>query len=559
MPWATSGHATWAGIPPTTAQFIICVPVFEPYWWLVGNAPPTLFCYDSSAERTGLVNVGNQTLAKTRWRLQNAKLPRPVSPRVQKWRLRNAKYYPQAKSQYLDDVALRRLATWDKPPLHGDEWMEKMMGSMSDIPWNYQVSELDALETRATSSDGFCSGSDDGDGDIHLEREGVGCRQKTPAIAQSVANDLEPRTMDCKPDSVDFDGDWRCAFICNGTLTWKEGEDVAITVINRTSFRMIYVGKVYEARLLNDGKLQWDDGDVWARSKNEASSCEVEFDGEWRCAFISNGTLTWAEGEDVAITVISRTSFRMTYVGKVYEAWLLDDDQLQWDDGDLWRRPGDVIDEIPHQTPNAAQAEAKAPESRSRGLQIRGLRNQSRKQDLVPKSKAASSQEHSMDNASVRRPSGPCRQPKDLARTVHHARAYLTEPGRKTPAEKVLSYAAIATSQASAGDCARPTRGRSIITSEPLSEKRYEGIVKWFRGTYGWVYSADAQQQYASRDVFLHINDCCDDFRPKQGDAVSFLLSQDREGNPKAVRARPPPVMIDAREWFKKPQRSAHQ
>merc|ERR1712113_1257347 len=100
------------------------------------------------------------------------------------------------------------------------------------------------------------------------------------------------------------------------------------------------------------------------------------------------------------------------------------------------------------------------------------------------------------------------------------------------------------------------TRGRSVVLSEPLNQRRCEGSVKWFRGTFGWVSSTDVQRQYAGRDVFLHINDCGDDFRPKQGDAVTFLLSEDDRGNPKAVHAHPP-IVTNAREWFEKRQRSA--
>merc|ERR1712032_746028 len=178
----------------------------------------------------------------------------------------------------------------------------------------------------------------------------------------------------------------------------------------------------------------------------------------------------------------------------------------------------------------------------------------------VPECQIAISQKHVTASASVCRPFDLCRQPKDAVSTLHHACAPRKEPRLKEPSENALSYAAVATSESSIaviGDCARETRGRSVVVSEPLSKSRYEGKIKWFRGTYGWVYSPGVQTQYPGVDVFLHINDCGDGLRPKQGDAVTFLLSEDEKGNPKAVRARPPPVMTDAREWFEKRQKSA--
>merc|ERR1712032_1772914 len=299
---------------------------------------------------------------------------------------------------------------------------------------------------------------------------------------------------------------------------------------------MTYVGKVYEAWLLDDGKLQWDDGDVW--TCGPVSCCDAKFDGDWGCASIRNGLLTWKEGEEVAITIIKPTSFRMTYVGKVHEAWLLDDGELQWDDGDVWVRRGEEVAEGLRQTLNTAQAEVKVLDSRASCRRSRVPCDQRRKQNTVPECQNASSQMPDTTSASVSRPS--------------------EEPRRKEPAENVLSYAAVAISQASIGDCARQMRGRSVIVSEPVSKTRYEGQIKWFRGTYGWVYSPDLQKQCDGADVFLHINDCGDGFRPRQGDAVTFLLSNDAKGNPKAVQARPP-VMIDAREWFEKRQRLARR
>jgi cold shock CspA family protein len=247
----------------------------------------------------------------------------------------------------------------------------------------------------------------------------------------------------------------------------------------------------------------------------------------------------------------------MTYAGKDYEAWLLEDGKLQWDDGDVWVRRGKEASESIDRTwkaVNTAEAEVTALDPGAK-QHLRFPCDQRHKQNTVPARQTASSQRHGVASASVWRPSDLRRhssQPKDgpvLARS-------------KGPVENVSSYAAVAASQAPTGDGTCQRRQGSVVVSEPRSKTRYEGNIKYFRGSYGWVYSPDVQKEFGGADVFLHVNDCGDGFRPRQGDAVTFQLSKDQKGNPKAVQALPPVakaalVMIDAHEWFEKRQRSS--
>lgn len=83
-----------------------------------------------------------------------------------------------------------------------------------------------------------------------------------------------------------------------------------------------------------------------------------------------------------------------------------------------------------------------------------------------------------------------------------------------------------------------------------VKEKRYEGIVKYFRGSFGWVVCELLASRYAGADVFIHKRDC--DAIPKQGDSVTFVLDIDYKGNPKgsAVKISKEPMRINARDWF---------
>jgi hypothetical protein len=77
---------------------------------------------------------------------------------------------------------------------------------------------------------------------------------------------------------AEFDGDWVPARITNGILSFHEDADEHIRIEARSSteFSMTYDRKTFTAKLCDDGKLYWSDGDVWARK------FEVDFD-DGRC------------------------------------------------------------------------------------------------------------------------------------------------------------------------------------------------------------------------------------------------------------------------------------
>lgn len=99
-------------------------------------------------------------------------------------------------------------------------------------------------------------------------------------------------------------------------------------------------------------------------------------------------------------------------------------------------------------------------------------------------------------------------------------------------------------------------RAQNTVGSNAQSAPVYQGVVKYFRGSFGWVTCA----KLANRDVFLHKKEC--DTAPKQWDDVQFELVFDDAGNPKATKAvvvraivekvKPEPAKIPACDWFAK-------
>merc|ERR1719167_1303288 len=81
--------------------------------------------------------------------------------------------------------------------------------------------------------------------------------------------------------------------------------------------------------------------------------------------------------------------------------------------------------------------------------------------------------------------------------------------------------------------------GRALGT---MQGERYEGVIKSFRGSFGWVSCKDVAEKHSGRDIFLHKNAL--NSIPAIGATVAFILAFDAKGNPKAQDA----VLLPGRE-----------
>jgi hypothetical protein len=95
-----------------------------------------------------------------------------------------------------------------------------------------------------------------------------------------------------------------------------------------------------------------------------------------------------------------------------------------------------------------------------------------------------------------------------------------------------------------------------VITLQPLNKREYRGIVKYFRGSFGWIVCEEIAADYPDCDVMVHKLDCA--FRPRQGQEVSFRLALNERGNPQAMQVRIYEALeINARDWFA--ERGSHR
>jgi len=360
-------------------------------------------------------------------------------------------------------AALNRTKTWDKAPLQGDKWLENLLCRADPRLWKNDSTPLDDCDCETTASSGFSS---------HSEHEGDVLQVITDDLVDELqqlgGSELQDATLldcqnggtDCGLREVEFSGVWNKACIHDGVLTWNEGEDVTITITSSKSFHMTYCGMTCCAEL-RDSKLWWDDGEVWQRSK-------AQFDGHWTKATIEKGILTWKEGEEVAIQTLSANTFQMWYLGVNCTAEMRDDGKLHWDDGDLWTRQETEVQ------------------------QMRGARPPWCRVGQIPRSV--------------------------VAKQLSSERFTYSSVVAKQPAHK-QAVAIIATAGV------RQVRGKSVLVSMPVDEKRYQGVVTWFRGSYGWLECPEVAARYPNRAIFVHFNDC--DLKPCQGDKLSFQLSLD--------------------------------
>lgn len=90
---------------------------------------------------------------------------------------------------------------------------------------------------------------------------------------------------------------------------------------------------------------------------------------------------------------------------------------------------------------------------------------------------------------------------------------------------------------------AASTDAGAALPETPLDSTLYDGWVTWSRGSMAWLCCEALASTYPLRsvgrgpgcNVFLHRNDCT--VMPKQYARVSFRLTLDASGNPKAIQA----------------------
>eukprot|EP00931_Biecheleriopsis_adriatica_P110347 TRINITY_DN8460_c0_g1_i1.p1 TRINITY_DN8460_c0_g1~~TRINITY_DN8460_c0_g1_i1.p1 ORF type:complete len:984 (-),score=268.14 TRINITY_DN8460_c0_g1_i1:31-2982(-) len=137
-----------------------------------------------------------------------------------------------------------------------------------------------------------------------------------------------------------IDGCWvgaSRAEIRNGKVLCETGVSSDIEVDVQGNATMIVDGERIYGNFRDDGKLYWEDGDVWTREQH----CRQQLDGCWvgaERAEIRSGKVMWETGISSDIEFGDQGNVSMILDGKQFYGKLGDDGKLYWEDGDIWTR-----------------------------------------------------------------------------------------------------------------------------------------------------------------------------------------------------------------------------
>jgi hypothetical protein len=208
-----------------------------------------------------------------RFRLRNKKMPRPdVVEKPARFRLRNAKYQPPSTA-LVGTEQLCRLISSDGSQIQEDSWDDVIQfASMPDA--STELASKADVEKHIGLNSPFADSWEDVisfamkkrcESDEHVSEV------DTQSLSETETQTMIDKVSSCSEDEqvvdqtfeIQFEGSWNQARISREFLTWNEGEVVHIEALSATTFAMNYVGKSYHAELRSDGKLYWNDGDIW--------------------------------------------------------------------------------------------------------------------------------------------------------------------------------------------------------------------------------------------------------------------------------------------------------
>jgi hypothetical protein len=349
-----------------------------------------------------------------------------------------------------------------------------------------------------------------------------------------------------------YTGSWTQARISASKLTWNEGEDVEIQCTSSTTFTMKYLGSTYHAKLQGDCKLHWSDGDVWTRKIEEVEqAAPVKLLPPWlarnqrrKITREQDATNSNSAAEHEAKNIVKELDQAVAV--KLLPPWLVRSRRRG-----ITREQDAAISNstVEHETIHTACVQVQSVNDREVAT------NAAMHVDVTTKETVVGTQDKAEEvmRMDVQSESGSSQKRDDrdfamnLPRDVVEAVLMDCEEVGSHDSAVMLQHRVKDTnvhSSASWNQSKTPA-----ITLQPLSNREYRGVVKYFRGSFGWIVCGEIAADYPDCDVMVHKLDCA--FRPGQGDEVSFRLALNERGNPQAMQVRMCKALeINARDWF---------
>jgi hypothetical protein len=376
-----------------------------------------------------------------------------------------------------------------------------------------------------------------------------------------------------------FEGSWKNRGVIHGhTLTWAHGPSSSpvsapLVITGYRTLEVAFEGRSYRGELREDGELHWDDGDIWTRQSLEVGTIIRAKPGQ---NFVHSGSEIFQSGDEGTVTSIHEASsgqqlfdIRWQRTGKGSTYFLASWTQAFTVETQSQEFGLSLFGKVQHRHRAGLRQGVVVGFTRcevevafSRGI----LRCPPEALERVARSAGG-------EGGSV--PSPPQSAPRrvdaaaaaSVSSSLAPARSCSWGPEKRSGSHKTLAAApapqAARKPKPASGSVTAPQSKADLESRDAKAEERYEGVVKWSRGTMAWVECEALARRFPGRDVFIHKNDLLGDEMPKQWNRVSFELTRDDHGNPKGLRARvvtepakkPEPTMISAHDWFRERDR----
>merc|ERR1711920_886248 len=268
-------------------------------------------------------------------------------------------------------------------------------------------------------------------------------------------------------------------------------------------------GTRHHGTLKDDGKLHWDDGDVWSREAGDAESEKFGFGlfAEVRLAVEVDSLQAGATGTVVGF---SEQHVEVKFVGRICRCLPKQLHKSSSQAGNHGRSC---------RTPDSAQQQPKARQNPETVRCSSGLGGATKCANPVPATQTWAA------------------RVQTRTATPSPSQAKL-EMGAKVQIRKVAD----SSSSASEKQTSSSLSDRAATAPTKASKARTEwfrGAITWWRGSMGWVDCHELREEFPERNVFLHRSEWSGSTMPRQKDRIMFRLEVGSDGNPRAVQAKP--------------------
>merc|ERR1711920_554585 len=321
-----------------------------------------------------------------------------------------------------------------------------------------------------------------------------------------------------------FEGCWRDRGEIRGkTLFWKDGPEVALELAGR-DIELCLDGARHHGVLKEDGKLHWDDGDIWSREAGDAQSKKFAFD-LFAEVHLSVEVDRLQAGTVGTVVGFSDQYVEVKFVGRICRCLAKQLKHKSSREAICQTPPSCCIRESAKQEPKLRQNPKAGLCSGSCSSAVGCATDRA---SAVPAKQTWAAREQTRPAAAMsggaveRADPAPAKPAPDAKGQICTLQEFGSSAAEKLTALRVM-------------DRTVPVANKAA----DASTKWFHGVVTWSRGSLGWVDCRELREDFPERNTFLHRSEWNGSTMPRKHDRIMFRLEVGSDGNPKAVQAKP--------------------